>query len=48
MNKAQAKRWATDTGARMERMEWSDPGLLRELTLADMIDRYIEKVTATN
>ena len=46
-NKAQAKRWATDTEARMERMEWSDPSLLRELTLADMIDRYIEEVTVT-
>ena len=30
----------------MERMEWSDPSLLRELTLANMIDRYIEEATA--
>jgi len=30
----------------MERLEWSDPSLLREITLADMIDRYVAEAAA--
>jgi len=30
----------------MERLEWSDPPLLREIPLADMIDRYVAEAAA--
>jgi integrase len=42
--KAEAERWAREVERNMDHGEWNDPTLLRDVTVGELIERYIEEL----